>query len=111
MVGSYLSSCIASLQLLNEMNLILLFPFLLFPPPIQFRFKALFTEFISIQNVVVFGAEIEAAEGKKQGIFFSARQFFFQRSSRNRVDLLSYESKPTDKREQYDLMAEKNLDG
>ena len=36
---------------------------------------------------------------------------FFLRSSRNRVDLLSYESKPIDKPEQNDWMAEKNLDG
>ena len=36
---------------------------------------------------------------------------FFQPFSRNRVDLLSYESKPMDKREQYDWRTEKNLDG
>ena len=34
---------------------------------------------------------------------------YFLRSSRIRVDLLSYyETKPTDKREQYNRMAEKN---
>ena len=38
-------------------------------------------------------------------------QICFLRSSRIRVDLLSYESKPTDKREQYDWRAEKNFDG
>ena len=38
-------------------------------------------------------------------------QFFFLRSSRIRVGLLSYESKLTDKRGQYDWRAEKNLDG
>ena len=38
------------------------------------------------------------------------RPFFFQ-SSRIRVDLLSYEGKPTDEREQCDWKAEKNLDG
>ena len=38
-------------------------------------------------------------------------QIFFLRSSSIRVDLLSYESKPADKREQYDWRAEKNLDG
>ena len=38
-------------------------------------------------------------------------QIFFLRSSRNKVDLLSYESKTTDKRGQYDWKAEKNLDG
>ena len=32
---------------------------------------------------------------------------FFLRSSRNKVDLLSFESKTTDKREQYDWMGEK----
>ena len=32
------------------------------------------------------------------------------RSSRNRINLLSYESKLTDKREQYDWRAQKNLD-
>ena len=37
-------------------------------------------------------------------------QIFFLRSSRIEVDLLSYESKPTDKPEQYDWMAEKILD-
>ena len=35
---------------------------------------------------------------------------FFLRSSHNRVDLLSYERKPTDKRDQYDWIAEENLD-
>ena len=38
------------------------------------------------------------------------RPIFFLRSSRIRFDLLSYESKPTDKREQYDWRAEKSLD-
>ena len=33
------------------------------------------------------------------------------RSSRIRVNLLSYESKPTDKREQYDWRTEKNFNG
>ena len=36
---------------------------------------------------------------------------FFSRSSRIRVDLLSYESKTTVKQEQYDFRAEKKLDG
>ena len=36
---------------------------------------------------------------------------FFLRPSRIRVDLLPYESKPTDKREQNDERAEKKLDG
>ena len=36
---------------------------------------------------------------------------FFVRSSRIRVDLLSYDSKPTDKREQNYWKAKKNLDG
>ena len=36
---------------------------------------------------------------------------FFLGSSRIRVDLLWHESKTTDKREQYDWRAEKNLDG
>ena len=35
----------------------------------------------------------------------------FLQSSRNRVDLQSYESKPTDKQEQYDCRAMKSLDG
>ena len=39
------------------------------------------------------------------------RPNYFLQSSRIRVDLLSYESKRTDKREQYDWRAEKNLDG
>ena len=39
------------------------------------------------------------------------RPLFFQPSSRVRVDLLSYESKPTDKQEQYDRMAEENWTG
>ena len=38
-------------------------------------------------------------------------QFFFLRSGRNRVDLLSHESETTDKREQYDCRADKKLDG
>ena len=37
--------------------------------------------------------------------------FFFQQSSRNRADLLLYESKPTDEREQYDWTVEKNWTG
>ena len=41
----------------------------------------------------------------------STRPYFFLRSSHIRVDLLSYESKPTNKRKQYDWMAEKKLDG
>ena len=41
----------------------------------------------------------------------AARPNFFLRSSRNRVDLLSYKSKPTDKREHFDCRAKKNLDG
>ena len=40
-----------------------------------------------------------------------ARPNFFVRSSRIRVDLLSYESKTTDKRQQNDWRAKKNLDG
>ena len=36
---------------------------------------------------------------------------FFQQSSRIMVNLLSYESKATDKREQYDWRAEKNWTG
>ena len=36
---------------------------------------------------------------------------FFSQSSHIRVDLLSYESKSTDNREQYNWRAEKNLDG
>ena len=36
---------------------------------------------------------------------------FFLRSSRLRINLLSYESKTTDKRGQYDWRTEKNLDG
>ena len=35
------------------------------------------------------------------------RPIFFLRSSRIRINLLSYESKPTDKQEQYDWIAEK----
>ena len=38
-------------------------------------------------------------------------KIFFVRSSRISVDLLSYESKTTDKQEQYDWRAEKNLGG
>ena len=37
----------------------------------------------------------------------TTRPNFFLRSGRNRVDLLSYESKMTDKQEQYDWRAEK----
>ena len=43
--------------------------------------------------------------------FFAARLNFSKPSRRIRVDLLSYESKTTDKRGQYDGRAEKNLDG
>ena len=39
-----------------------------------------------------------------------SRPIFFLQFSRIRVDLLSHESKTTDKREQYDWRAEKNLD-
>ena len=42
---------------------------------------------------------------------YTTRPDFFLRSGRIRVDLLSYESKTTDKREQYDWRTEKNLDG
>ena len=42
---------------------------------------------------------------------YPTRPIFFLWSSRNRVDLLSYESKPTDKWGQYDWSAEKNLNG
>ena len=38
-------------------------------------------------------------------------QIFFVRSRRIRVDLLSYERKTTDKRQQNDWRAKKNLDG
>ena len=38
-------------------------------------------------------------------------QMLFLRSSRIRVDLLLYECRTTDKPEQYDRKAEKNLDG
>ena len=38
-------------------------------------------------------------------------QIFFQQSGHNGVDLLSYYSKPTDQREQYDCRANKKLDG
>ena len=41
---------------------------------------------------------------------FSTKVFFLP-SSRIRVDLLSYQSKPADKRGQYNSRAEKNLDG
>ena len=41
---------------------------------------------------------------------WGARPDLFLWSSRVRVNLLSYESKTTDKREQYDWRAEKNLD-
>ena len=55
----------------------------------------------------------DAGEGKLWSSFsfvvFSTN--FFLRSSCNRVNLLSYESKPTYKREQYDCVGEKNLDG
>ena len=51
-------------------------------------------------------------EGKTVGHSdFDTRPDFYLLSSRNRADLLSYESKPTDKREQYDFKGEKNLDG
>ena len=39
------------------------------------------------------------------------RPDFFLRSSRIIVNLLSYESNATDKQEQYNVMADKNLDG
>ena len=41
----------------------------------------------------------------------NARPIFFLRSRRIRVNLLTYERKMTDKWEQYDWRAEKNLDG
>ena len=43
--------------------------------------------------------------------FFVCSTNFFLRSRHNRVELLSYKSKMTDRREQYDWMDEKNLDG
>ena len=43
--------------------------------------------------------------------FPATRPIFFLQSSRNRVDLLSYESKMIDKQEQYYRRGEKNLDG
>ena len=42
---------------------------------------------------------------------YTTRPIFFRRSSRIRVDLLSYESKTTDKQQQNDWRAKKNLDG
>ena len=42
---------------------------------------------------------------------FGSRPIFFLRFSCIRVDRLSYESKPIDKREQNDWRAEKNLNG
>ena len=42
---------------------------------------------------------------------FPPRPDFFLRSSRNRVNLLSYYGKTTDKREQYDWRADKNWTG
>ena len=41
----------------------------------------------------------------------TSRPNFFVRSRRIRVDLLSYESKTTDERQQNDWRAKKNLDG
>ena len=41
----------------------------------------------------------------------ASRLDFLLRSSRIRVNLLSYDSKPTDKREQYNWMSEFFLDG
>ena len=43
------------------------------------------------------------------GLLYSTK--FFLRSGCTRVDLLSYDRKPTDKRDQYDWMTEKKLDG
>ena len=47
---------------------------------------------------------------ERNKILFIARPNFSARSSRIRVDLLSYESKTTDKRQQNDWRAKKNLD-
>ena len=54
---------------------------------------------------------VSCDSGKNCGYAIEAPVHFFVRSSRNRVDLLSYESKATDKREQYDWKAKKNLGG
>ena len=48
---------------------------------------------------------------KVQPHLWACSTHFFLWCSRIRVDLLSYESKPTDKRLQNDWRAEKNLDG
>ena len=47
----------------------------------------------------------------KTPVMYPSRPNCFVRSCRIRVNLLSYESIPTDKQEQYDWRAEKNLDG
>ena len=46
----------------------------------------------------------------KSYIPYLSRPIFFHPSSRIKVDMQSYKSKPTDKREQYDWRTEKNLD-
>ena len=50
-------------------------------------------------------------DGGRQKADMTSRPNVLLRSSRIKVDQLSYESKPTDKREQYDWRAEKSLDG
>ena len=63
---------------------------------------------LCIKGAKYFAGKLRKKEVQKEVMHVSTN--FFLRSSRIGVDLLSYESKTTDKREQYDWMVEKNLD-
>ena len=76
-------------------------------PPISMRLAAIWNQCEMVESGDLRSIVVVAAFKKCS----STRPIFFQQSSCNRVDLLSYESKPTDKWEQYDWRAEKKLDG
>ena len=66
----------------------------------------------TISKCLEYGEETHFMRVTKSELFlFTSRPIFFLRSSRNRAGVLSYESKTTDKRQQYDWMGGKNLDG
>ena len=69
---------------------------------------------ISLYKIYIWGKMPWAIQPIGAGYFMRScqpLQIFFLQSSHNRVNLLSYESKLTEKREQYDWRDEKNLDG
>ena len=71
--------------------------------------SSLFHEFFT--DTIFTTDERNPFHGPDQWVSIYPRPNFYLQSSRIRVDLLSYESKTTDKRQQNDCRAKKNLDG